>query len=161
MYPILRPFLNKGGAGRSLSRTDTIDVLNPLVQQHIDLLSYYNAVCRALSDQKLEESLNAALPRLRNELGKIRESVLALGGIAPTGVGEPLLTLDGTDGNLLYDLEQQERALRDALKQALEYPHYQFQTLAILNNNLAGSESRIGALRPLVDRNPRSSGRAD
>lgn len=156
MYPVLKPLLNKGGAGRSLSRGETIDVLIPLVEQHIDLLSQYNAVRRALRNTEIAERLNDLLPRFRNEVGKIRETILALGGVAPTGAGEPLLDLEGSDGNLLYGLDQKERALRDALKEAIDYPHHQFQTLAVLKNNLEGSESRISVLRPLADRNPRT-----
>jgi hypothetical protein len=157
MYPIFRPILNKGGAGRSLSRVDTVDALNPLVEHHGALLAAYSAGLLALGDRALAERLETVMTQHRTELGKLRESVLANGGVPPTGIGivvDPA-ELGDNDGEILHAIETRERAYRDALKEALDYPHHQIRTIAILENNVKGSEERIGVLRPLVDRTPR------
>jgi len=157
MYPFLRPILNKGGAGRSLSRKDTIEALNPLIEHHGRLLATYNAAILNLGDRQLAQQVETLLNRHRTELAKLRETVLALGGIPPSGIGlrNEEIHLGTNDGEILYQLEQRERDYRSALKETLDYPHHQIRTNAILANNITGSDERIGSLRPLVDRTPR------
>jgi hypothetical protein len=154
MYRLLRPVLNKGGAGRSASRQDTIDALLPLVERHAVLLVTYDAALRTLSDRRLAEELEPGMNRLRTELGKLRETVLSSGGTPPNTIGlEARVTAD-SDRGILEAIEAAERDYRQALRDVLGYPHHQIRTQAILNNNLTGSEERLGRLRPLVDRAP-------
>lgn len=157
MYPILRPFLNKGGAGRSLSREDTVEALNPLVEHHGRLILIYNTAIRSLNNRDTAQKVETVMNRNRAELGKLKETVLACGGVPPTGVGlrDEEVDLGSNDGAILHNLEQHERAYREALKEALNYPHHQIRTVAILENNVTGSTERISMLRPLVDRTPR------
>jgi hypothetical protein len=161
MYPIFRPLLNKGGAGRSLSREDTIEKLNPLVDQHGRLILAYNTAIRTLGDRAIAQEVERVMNRLRTELSKLKETVLACGGIPPNGVGlrDEAEELGANDGAILHSLEQHEREYRKALREALDYPHHQIRTIAILENNVTGSDERIQALRPLVDKTPRSTRR--
>lgn len=152
MYPILRPILNRGGAGRSATREETVEALNPLVLQHARLLRAYNAVLAGLADRDAAARLETVMNRLRTELGKLRETVLANGGTPPSTVGLRAEIAGDSDRALLEALEQAERAYRQALRETLAYPHHQMRTIAILENNLTGSEERLGVLRPLVDR---------
>jgi hypothetical protein len=156
MYPILRPFLNKGGAGRSLSRADTIEALNPLVVHHGALIDSYNEALRLLSDRQVAQDIERVMNRLRTELVKLKETVLALGGVPPNGVGRAAVEpLGSNDSDVLRALGEREAAYRDALRDALGYPHHQIRTIAILENNVTGSSERLRMIRPLAERAPR------
>lgn len=159
MYNVLRPILNKGGAGRSSTRQETVDALIPLVAHHGDLLALYDRALRDLSDRRVATSVEAVMNRHRNELAKLKETVLASGGVPPTGVGLNRLPerLGDSDGEMLHALADAEREYRDALREVLDYPHHQIRTRAILNNNITGSTERLGALNPLIARAPRKA----
>ena len=159
MYPILRPFLNKGGAGRSMTREESIDALNPVVHRHAELLLAYGAAIRDLSDRGLAEALDGVMNRARTELAKLKESVFALGGTPPnsTDLDPAAVRLGRDDAEILHALDDRERAYRDALSDTIGLPHHQIRTTAILENNLKGSEARIGVLHPMVTRMRRPS----
>lgn len=154
MYPIFRPLLNKGGAGRSLSRADTVEALNPLVDHHGRLLAAYDVAIRMLADREAARRVEATMSRSRTELAKLRETVLSNGGVPPTGIGlrdEPI-DLGSDDGAVLRNLRQREDDYRAALREALAYPHHQIRTIAILENNVKGSDERLAILGELVER---------
>jgi|GEM_PF-1232595 len=154
MYRLLRPILNKGGAGRSASRQETMDALHPLVERHAALLVTYDVALRHLSDRRLAEELEGGMNRLRTELAKLRETLLSQGGTPPNTIGlEARVTAD-TDRGILEAVEAAERDYRQSLRDVLDYPHHQIRTQAIINNNITGSDERLGRLRPLVDRAP-------
>ncbi len=161
MYPILRPLLNKGGAGRSATRAETAEMLNPAVRRHIELIAAYEVALRDLRDRGLAERLNDGMNRLRTELAKLKSTVLALGGTPPNGTDlDPEdLTLGATDAEIVHALADAERGYGRALADVLDYPHHQIRTIAILENNRAGSAGRMGVLGPLADRLPRPAER--
>jgi hypothetical protein len=153
MYPIFRPLLNKGGAGRSLSRYDTAEALKPLLERHAALLVTYEAVLHRLSDRNAAAEIEKGMNRLRTELGKIRETILSNGGSLPTMA--PAAELGGqSDHDVLRALDEAERAYLDALRETLDYPHHQIRTIAILENNVVGSEERQRLIRPVLDDTP-------
>lgn len=154
MYPILRPFLNKGGAGRSMTRAESIDALNPVIHRYAELLMAYEAALRDLSDRDLAGALDGVMSRARTELAKLKESVFALGGTPPnsTDLDPADVRLGRDDAEILHALNERERAYRDALRDAIDLPHHQMRTTAILKNNLTGSEDRLGVLHPMVTR---------
>jgi hypothetical protein len=153
MYPLFRPLLNKGGAGRSLSREDTVEALNPLVDRHGRLLAAYDVAIRTLGDREAAQRIEATMNRSRTELAKLRETVLSNGGIPPTGIGlrDEWLDLGSNDSEILRNLRQREEDYRAALREALDYPHHQIRTIAILENNVTGSNERLDVLGALVD----------
>ncbi len=153
MYNVLKPFLNRGGAGHSMDRRTSADALNPLVTQHGRLILAYDAALRHLEDRDLAAHLNDGMNRLRTELSKLKETVLSLDGSPPNGVRlDPDLHPGDTDAEIVHRLDDLERAYRDALHDALALPHQQLRTTAILENNLKGSDTRIGVLHPFATR---------
>ncbi|MEL6612692.1 MAG: hypothetical protein AAFQ53_11405 [Bacteroidota bacterium] len=156
MYPFLRPFLNKGGAGPSLSRAESAERLLPLVERHLDLHNAYEVAIASLDDATLADTLRGLLKRGRVELAKLNETVYSLGGTPPHGVDREMSDYDlgATDAHRVYTLDAYERAYRDALTDEIGTNH-QLRTLAIIENNRRGSEERLTALRASTSRLPR------
>ncbi len=153
MYNVLKPILNRGGAGYSMTRAESVAAMNPLVEQHGKLILAYDAALRRFADRDLAASLNEGMNRTRTELAKLKETVLSLGGIPPNGVDlDTDLDLGGTDAEMVHRLDDIERAYREAIQDALDLPHQQLRSTAILENNIKGSEARLGALHPFVTR---------
>ncbi len=162
MYPVIKPLLNLGGAGRSMTRQESIVALNPVVTRHAELLHAYDAAIRSLSDRGLADVLREEMNRARTELSKLKESVFSLGGTPPNSTDlDPDVHLGDDDAAILHALDDRERAYRDALRDAIGLDHQQIRTTAILENNLKGSEVRLGALLPLVSRMRRPADRLD
>lgn len=153
MYPLLRPIFNRGGAGRSMTRKESIEAINPLVREHQKLLHAYDAALRTLGDRDLAAQINSGMNRARTELAKLRETIYSLGGDTSNGVDlDPDVHLGDTDAAIVHALDERERAYRDALQRTLEMPHQQLRSTAILENNITGSKTRLDTLYPFVTR---------
>lgn len=154
MYPVIKPILNRGGAGRSMTREESIDALNPVVTRHSQVLLAYDAAIRALSDRSIADALADGMNAARTELGKLKETVFSLGGTPPNGVDlDPNgIHLGTDDAEILHNLDDVERRYRDTLRTTLDLPHQQLRTTAILENNVKGSDARLGILHPFVTR---------
>ncbi|MEM1042513.1 MAG: hypothetical protein AAGI91_07770 [Bacteroidota bacterium] len=158
MYNVLKPILNRGGAGYSMTRAESAAALNPLVDQHGQLILAYSAALRHLADRDLAATLNEGMNRLRTELFKLKETVLSFAGVPPNGVRlNADVHLGDTDAEIVHRLDDLERAYRDALREALDLPHHQLRTTAVLENHLKSSEVRVGVLHPFVTRMRRPS----
>ena len=146
----------KGGIGQSLSRQDTIDRLNPLIKQHMELNHAHNAVIGALSDADLGAALSAEQRIARMDVGKLMESVFSAGGVAYNGVElEPSsYHLGDTDDDMLFELLDRETALRDA-EFKLNGLEHQIRTKAILSNVLTHSQQRLDLLKTATKRRRR------
>jgi hypothetical protein len=157
MFPVLRPFLNKGGAGRYISREASVERLTPLVVQHNRLLQAYGYALARLDAADARAQLDALMPDLRTHLAKLDETVYSFGGKAPLGTDlEPGETGRGrTDAEMLFHILDLERAYHDALAGEVDAVHHQERTRAILGHLAAGSERRLEALRGLTNRLPR------
>lgn len=149
----------KGGIGQSLSRQDTIDRLNPLIKQHMELNHAHNAVIGALSDADLGAALAAEQRIGRMDVGKLMETVFSAGGVAYNGVElEPSsYHLGDTDDDMLFELLDRETALRDAVDAEfkLDGLEHQIRTKAILNNVLTHSQQRLDLLKTATKRRRR------
>lgn len=153
MYPILKPLLKLGGAGRSMTRRETVEAVNPLVRRHAELIHAYDAALRALSDRGIADALGGVMPNLRTDLAKLKETVFSLGGTPPNSTDlDPAVHLGNDDAEILHTLDDAERGYREALREAIGMPHHQLRTTAILENGLKGSEDRLGVLHPVVTR---------
>ena len=153
MYPLVKSVMNRGGAGRSMTRQESAESLMPLVRQHHNLLHAYGAAIRHLGDRDLAARLNDGMNRARTELSKLKESIFSLAATPPNGTDlDPDIRLGDTDEEIIYTLDEAERAYRDALHDTVGFAHHQLRTTAILENNLTGSEARIGVLHPIVTR---------
>ena len=149
MFPALRPILNKGGAGRYISREESVERLLPVVDRQLDLVYLYDAAVSRLGDGPAKERITAIMPYLRTELSKLYETVFSLGGTAPTGVARDPLALDpgASDADRLGALVDAEGDFGAALREEADGVHHQERTRAILNHNAAASESRLDLLR--------------
>lgn len=153
MYPLIQSVMNRGGAGRSMTRAESVDALNPLIRRHHALLHAYDAAIRDLGDRDLAAQLNDGMNRARTELAKLKETVFSLAGDPPNGTDfDPDVHLGDTDAEIMYALDDAERAYRDALNDTLGMAHQQLRTTAILENNVTGSDARINVLHPIVTR---------
>ena len=149
MFPALRPILNKGGAGRYISREESVERMQPIVVRQLDLVYLYDAAVSRLADGPAKESLTAIMPYLRTELSKLYETVFSLGGAAPTGVEREARGVDpgATDADRLRALVDAEQEFGDALRYEADEVHHQERTRAILNHNADASRSRLDLLR--------------
>ncbi|MDX1418646.1 MAG: hypothetical protein R3181_01660 [Rubricoccaceae bacterium] len=160
MFPVLRPILNKGGAGRYISREETAERLVPLAAQHNRLVQAYHYLIERLQDPAAREQLGALTPYLRTHLAKLAETIFSMGGTPPNGTDlEPGETGRGTtDAEILFHTLGLERDYRDALADEIDAVHHQERTRAILGHLRDGSETRLETLRSLTNRLPRPAG---
>ena len=151
MFPALRPLLNKGGAGRYISREETVERLAPISQRHLDLLFAYDRALAGLPDGPVKEQLEAMMPYLRTEVAKISETMLSLGGTPATGVErEPATDAGDATRDRVQTLLGAEKSFGDALREEVDIVHHQERTRAILTHNAEASTSRIDLLRALA-----------
>ena len=150
MFEALRPILNKGGAGRYISRAESAERLVPVAKRHLELLDAY-AGARSAAGDAAAPRLDALLSLLRTETGKIYETLYSLGGSAPTGAGRTAAPPAGaTDAERVDALIAAERDFGPALADEAEAVHHQERTRAILMHNAARSGERLDALRALA-----------
>ena len=155
MFPALRPILNKGGAGRYISRAESVDRLLPVAQRHLDLLYRYDGALAAMPVGPGRERLEAMMPYLRTEVAKVSETILSLGGAPPTGVDrDPAAATAGDDRSLVQGLLDAEKDFGGALRHEADEVHHQERTRAILEHNAHASTSRIDLLRAVLAGQP-------
>lgn len=153
MFEALRPLLNKGGAGRYISRAESIERLLPIAERHLDLLYAYTGALPAIADGDARARLEAVMPYLRTEVSKIHETILSLGGGAPTGVSrdpEGTTPAGRTDADRLEALIAAERDFGSALTEEAEAVHHQERARAIVMHNAAASGQRLDVLRGIL-----------
>ncbi|WP_412062512.1 hypothetical protein [Rubrivirga sp. IMCC45206] len=156
MFPALRPLLNKGGAGRYVSRQESAERLMPVAERHLDLLDTYTAAMADFPDGPSRTRLDAMMPYLRTEVAKISETILSLGAAPPTGAGRgPIAPVTGDARARVDALLDAEKGFSDALAQEVDVVHHQERTRAILNHNAEASAARIDLLRGIAADLPR------
>ncbi|GAB5534777.1 MAG: hypothetical protein Rubg2KO_10260 [Rubricoccaceae bacterium] len=157
MFPALRPILNKGGAGRYISREESVERLQPMVVHQLDLVYLYDSAVSRLADSPAKTRLVSIMPNLRTELSKLYETVYSLGGTAPTGVERDALATDPgeTDAERLGALVDAETAFGEALREEADAVHHQERTRAILLHNADASSSRLSVLREFAQTSSR------
>ncbi|MEM6326534.1 MAG: hypothetical protein AAF791_05395 [Bacteroidota bacterium] len=153
MFPALRPVLNKGGAGKYISREESVERLQPVIASQLELLRAYDHVGKRIADANATQYFDEViLPRLRTELNKLYETVFSLGGSAPTGAAMDWTAsdLDGDDVALLKALQVRDRDFGRQLAEEMDAVHHQERTRAILGHNAEMADVRLGALRKLL-----------
>ena len=140
--------LQKGWAGRTISRQETIDRLNPLIEQHMALNHAYNYVIAACSEQDITVHLAGFQKVARVDVGKLMETVFSCGWVAYNGVDmEPEdFTLDEDDVEMLFQLRDQEQTFHDAFAEEESLEH-QMRTRAILTLLQTNSQERLDYLK--------------
>lgn len=150
----LDAILNKGGAGKSLSRSETAEYLVPLVQQQNELIFAYERAIQTMDDRSLAQLLEDLQPRTRADVQKLDEMIYSNGGTAPNGtdLAPEDFELGDSDAARLGSLFDREQTFRNAVETEYERrdpKRYAFRTLATLENVLNGSNARLDTLEEL------------
>ena len=150
--------LNKGWAGRTLSRAETAERLNPLIKQHMALNHYHNYAINNLSkdEQEIADDLATFQKVARVDVGKLMETVFSCGGVAYNGVDmEPEdFKLGNEDNKMLFQLLDLEHEFLNTLAEEVTLNH-QIRTKAILNILLTNSQDRLHYLKVQTKRRRR------
>ncbi len=144
-------FLNKGWAGRTLSRQETVERLNPLIRRHYELNHAYEHAIRTLDDRNAAGQLNVLQKIARADIGKLSETVLSAGGVSYNGTDLEPGDFDlGADASVvLNELKRLESEFAERLEAELEEEH-QIRTRAILRAVLGNSRARLDYVRDLA-----------
>jgi len=138
--------LQKGWAGRTISRPETVERFNPIIRIMSELMYAYTASSDRVS-ATTGPDWNAALKTLRADIGKMSEVVFSNGGVAFSGT--ELETRDFDFGDAWAErLASREADLARALKEELDIEH-QMRSRAILGVVSANHEERVRLLRSL------------
>jgi len=144
----------KGRMGRTISRAETAERLNPILEQHVWLNHYYRRAVERLDDRALAEHFAEEARTARSDVSKLNETILSAGHTPPfSGTDIDPDEIDLSDeGNygLLYDLLDAEQELHDAIKAEDDIEH-QMRTRAILGVVKTNSERRLSALKDATE----------
>lgn len=136
--------LQKGWAGRTISREETIERLNPIMRIMTEMLHLYAAVRRGV-DADVRREVDAVMKTLRTDIGKVAETVFSSGGTAYSGTElEPDDFAPGEDG--WKSLRDAEDVLAAALGEEQDVEH-EMRTRAILAKVAANHEDRMKLIR--------------
>lgn len=143
--------LNKGWAGKTLSRQETVERINPLIRRHHELNRSYDFAIGHLDDRAASEQLNTFQKTARADVGKLSETVLSAGGVSYNGTDlEPeAFDLGSDDAAILRELARIESEFADMLNDELELEH-QIRTRAILGAVLLNTRTRLDYVRGLA-----------
>jgi hypothetical protein len=148
--PIKEALLNRGWAGTTLSRSDTVEHLNPLIRQHIELNHHYGAAIRHCDDERVVDVLERLQKTARADVGKLSETVLSCGGTPYNGtdLSPEDFTLTGSLLDLFEKLHDLETDFNEALADELDLEH-QMRTRGVLEAVKSNSQDRLNALKAL------------
>lgn len=151
-------FLQKGWAGKTISRAETIDRLNPIVERFIRLNYTYDAAERDCSDADLTAGVKSLQKTARADVGKLAETIFSCGGVAYSGTNlEPGdFSAGHSDVEIVDRLIGDEQDFQHAIAGEDEIEH-QMRTRAILSVVKSNSDKRLDFLREINKkvRNPR------
>lgn len=151
-------FLNKGWAGTTMSRQETVERTNPLIRRHYELNHAYDFAINRVSDREAATKLEALQKTARADVGKLSETVLSAGGVSYNGVDmEPgSVSLSDEEGDMIHQLKDRENEFLELVSDELKENH-QIRTRAILAVVQANSQARVDYLRGLAKQHRRPS----
>ena len=154
--------LNKGGAGISMTRQETIDRINPIIEAYVRLNHIYEDALGRLANRDAVGQLEAFQKIARADVGKLNETVFSSGGVAYNGTdvepGSVTLKETENDEDLLSALEDQEAAFQDQIAPEFDLkPAHHIRTQAVLSIIRSNSQSRLDYIRGLTKRRRRTS----
>ena len=149
--PLKELLLGRGWAGKTITRSDTVDLLNPLIEQHIHINHHYEALLRSNPGDDIVALLNDLQKTARADVGKLSEVVLSAGGVAYNGTDlEPSdFDTDAPVSEQLATIRELEETFRDALAQQLDEIEHQMRTRAVLQVVKGNTDKRLSAIRRL------------
>lgn len=144
-------FLNKGWAGKTISREETIERINPIIRRHSELNHAYGYAVNHVSERATASELEALQKTARADVGKLSETVLSAGGVSYNGVELEAedFALAENEGEMIPQLEEQEEQFQQLVSDELRENH-QIRTRAILSVVQANSRARLDYLRGLA-----------
>ncbi|ARA92768.1 MAG: hypothetical protein D6685_04970 [Bacteroidetes bacterium] len=152
--PLKKLVFQKGGIGRSLSREETVERLNPISKALIELTLYYDDAVQRIGAPEIAAELERHLKRARVDVGKINETIFSAGGVAYSGTDlDPEAFRAGEDEDeMLFRLLDLEQAFLEKVSAEfdLEPREHQIRTQAVLANVRANSEARLAYLREIT-----------
>lgn len=143
--------LNKGWAGKTLSREETAARLNPVIRSHCALNHSHEYAARSLEDRDAAGKLSTLQRTARMDIGKLSEVVLSAGGVPFNGTEmEPEdFNLGKCDSDIVAALRNLESDFKKLLHAELGMEH-QMCTRAILDVVLKNTHVRLEYVRKLV-----------
>lgn len=152
--PIAEALLGRGWMGRTISREETVERINPFIKEHILLNHAYRAVIRVADDRRVVEALESLLKTARADVGKLSETVFSAGGTAYNGTDiEPGDVDLGNDlPDALDELVEREQAFRDRLHDERRNIEHQMRTRAILELVRDNSDERLDVIKRMAKR---------
>ncbi|PEN12897.1 hypothetical protein CRI94_12905 [Longibacter salinarum] len=143
--------LGRGWAGRTITRAETVERLNPIVKEHIVLNHNYEAAIRSLGRQDMVEALREMQRTSRMDVGKLSETIFSAGGAAYNGTDlEPDQYDLGNDGlEIVNSLIEQERDFKTTVETEREDIEHQMRTRAILELVASNSHDRLKGLEKM------------
>ncbi len=139
--------LNRGGAGKSITRHETAEAMGDLVRPLTSIVRTYELLEGRTGDSGADEKIAASQSRTRSDIAKLSEIILSTGGVTPRQA-EPFSSSDETD-TLIRALNEAERAFRDSLESSLKMKHH-YRTIAVLETLHKNTEERIRLVRELA-----------
>lgn len=136
--------LKQGWAGRTLSRSETIERINPIIGEMNELMYAYTAALDE-AEPSVRAEIEPGLKKLRADIGKLMEIVFSCGGTPPNGTD---LETDQFEygSQALRRLSEREDGLSGTLKGELDLEH-EMHTRAVLSVVAANLEERRRVLR--------------
>jgi len=151
--PIKEVLLNRGWAGETLSRSETVERLDPLIRQHIELNRYYRSVIQSHEAPAVTEALERVQKTARADVGKLSETIHSCGGTPCNGTDlKPEdFALEGGLAETLSQLKTLETEFHDALVHERREVEHQMRTRGILEALASNSQDRFDLLNGLLD----------
>ncbi|NNE69641.1 MAG: hypothetical protein HKN29_04670 [Rhodothermales bacterium] len=141
--------LNKGWAGRTIDRPETIERINPVIMELTGLMHFYEDAAARLGGTAADE-IHGSLRIMRGDIGKLCEVVYSCGGVAYSGTDIEPGSLKLGD-SLFEELADRERAFVALVAEEADVEH-QIRTRAVLSVAGANGETRLKVLRGLSGR---------
>jgi len=140
-------FLQKGWAGKTITRLETIDRINPLIRQHIVLNRSYDDAEKNISNREFASKIVDLQKKARMNVGKLVEIVFSSGGVAYSGTDiEPSSVHVGEgDDRIVETLAGLEGELLDAVRAESKIEHH-MRTRAVLQTVERDAADRLKAL---------------
>jgi len=152
--PIKEALLGRGWAGKTITRAETVERLNPLLLQHLKLNHNYEYVIRSHSDTAVTGALKRVQKTARADVGKLNETILSCGGSPENGTDLEPDDFDLGDDELemLYQLQDLETEWNEALTRERKEIEHQMRTRGILEALKSNSTERLELLGDLIER---------
>jgi hypothetical protein len=141
--------LNRGGAGKSITRRETAETISDVVRPLIGIMRTYERLAETIEDEEAAGFIHASQKRTRTDISKLSEIILSTGGVTPRDI-DPVAASDDPD-QVIRALNEAERSFREVLENSLKLKHH-YHTIAVLETLQKNTEDRIALVRELARR---------